>query len=105
MLKLKEKQCRELNYYNHYNILENLALKNIDSLIKKFNIGNNTSFTIESNTGRKVIFHPSSKRSGIIQATFIDNNKPIGDREFTSMREAMNDIIGLNKIKVLEIIN
>lgn len=102
---LKLKQCRELNYYDHYNILENLALKNINALIKKFNIGNNTSFTIESNTGRKVIFHPSSKRSGIIQATFIDNNKPIGDKEFISVKEAMMDIIGVNKIKVLEIIN
>lgn len=86
---IKISDCKELNYYDHYEILtylENKELNKIYNNIKQFN-------TIKlQNKSRKndyCIIHKSSKKADTIQLSYFDNKGAYADKETTTIKSAL----------------
>ena len=90
MTKLKD--CKELNYFDHYEILtylENKKLNKIYETIKSYSTIQLQSKHYKDNI---VIIHQSSKKVNMIQVSYFDNKGAYADKERLTLKDALKEV-------------
>lgn len=87
MLKISE--CKELNYYDHYEILtylENKELNKLYGTIKDY-----TTIKLQNKSCKNdyCIIHKSAKKADTIQLSYFDNKGAYADKEITTIKDAL----------------
>lgn len=89
--------CKELNYFDHYNILTNIDNRHINNMLNL--IDNKTcKLTNKHNSSRYIIIHPCSKQANAIQCSYFDNAGAYSDIVRTNYKEIIKYINPLNYI-------
>lgn len=102
MIKLNE--CKELNYFEHYSILERIEIKQTENIINKYDLGNNSVIELKDNKNNTIIIHPSTKIDGIIQVSYFDNNlNAISDKEYFNIEDVIINEIVNHKVLIISV--
>lgn len=102
MIKLNE--CKELNYFEHYSILERIEIKQMENIINKYNLTNNSAIELKNNKNNTIIIHPSIKIDGIIQVSYFDNNlNAVSDKEYFSIEDVVINEIVNHKVLIISV--
>lgn len=101
MIKLNE--CKELNYFEHYSILERIEVKQMENIINKYDLTNNSAIELKDNKNNIIIIHPSTKIDGI-QVSYFDNNlNAVGDKEYFSIEDVIINEIVNHKVLIISV--
>jgi len=103
---LKVTNCKELNPFDHCNIIEHIENKRITSLLNLIN-NKTVKLTYKHNINKYVIIHRCTKENSInkIQCSYFINNEPISDIVRDTYRDIIEYINPLNfNIKNMEVI-
>ena len=86
---IKLSNCKELNYFDHYEILEYLSNKQLNSLYNK--LKNYTTIKLQSikYNDSYCIIHKSAKKQNTIQLSYFDKFGAYADKELTSYKDAL----------------
>lgn len=95
---IKIKDCKELDIYDHIELLEIEQEKAVDLFIRKNNIKEKSTCKFEIDNKHFVILHKSSKKSNTFQLSYFDNNGAYSDKEFKSLKDAIHYIYVGNKL-------
>ena len=100
---LKISNCRELDIFEHMDLLEIMQNKAAKLFCKKNNINEESTCKFELDKKHFAILHKSSKKNNTFQLSYFDhNNEAYSDKEFTNLIEAVHYIyIGHKLIQVL----
>jgi len=86
MLKLKE--CKKLNWFEHYEILEHLENKQINKILEKIK-GNTIQLVNNKNNRLYCIIHKSTKKNNIYQISYFDSIGAYADEEIKDIKEGI----------------
>ena len=86
MLKLKE--CRELNWFEHYEILDHLENKQVNNILAGVK-GNTIQLVNNKNNRLYCIIHKSTKKDNIYQISFFDGFGAYADEEMKDIKEGI----------------
>lgn len=86
---MKISLCKELNYYDHYDILEKIEKDKFIKFLSK--IGFFTSLTLHKLNRRDlyVIIHPCSKKKNYFQVSYFDSNGAISDEIYPTRDDCL----------------
>ena len=97
MLKISE--CRELDVFDHMDLLEIMQNKAVKLFCEKKNINERSTFKFELDKKHFAILHKSSKKNNTFQLSYFDkNNEAYSDKEFTSLIDAVHYIYIVHKL-------
>ena len=101
MLKISE--CKELDIFEHMDLLEIMQNKAVKLFCKKNNINEDSACKFELDKKHFAILHKSSKKYNTFQLSYFDdNNEAYSDKEFNNLIEAVHHIyVGHKLIQVL----
>lgn len=79
----------ELNYFDHYEILEKLENRLLNKIIETLKINKNSTIKIKLDNKHYIIIHKSSKKADQIQVSYFDKAGAYADKETSSIKEAL----------------
>lgn len=86
---IKISDCKELNYYDHYEILTYLENKELNKIYNKLKEYKTIQFQNKSRKNYFCIIHQSSKKADTIQLSYFDNKGAYADKETTTIKSAL----------------
>lgn len=95
------KDCKELNWIEHYEILYHFRLKKLNQIIKDNHINNNSTIKIELKYNCYAIIHKSTKKDNIYQVSYFDRLGAYSDKELNNIKDCL--LMFINS-KILEVI-
>ena len=100
---LKISNCRELDVFEHIDLLEIMQNKAVKLFCEKNNINVGSTCKFELDKKHFAILHKSSKKDNTFQLSYFDdNNEAYSDKEFNNLIEAVHYIyVGHKLIQVL----
>ena len=100
---IKISDCKELDVFEHFELLEIMQNKAVKLFCEKNNINEGSTCKFELDKKHFAILHKSSKKHNTFQLSYFDNNKEAySDKEFNNLIEAVHYIyIGHKLIQVL----
>ena len=100
---LKISDCRELDVFDHMDLLEIMQNKAVKLFCKKNSINEYSTCKFELDKKHFAILHKSSKKNNTFQLSYFDNNnEAYSDKEFNNLIDAVHYIyIGHKLIQVL----
>lgn len=100
---IKISNCRELDVFDHMDLLEIMQNKAVKLFCEKNNINVDSTCKFELDKKHFAILHKSSKKYNTFQLSYFDNNnEAYSDKEFNNLIEAVHYIyIGNKLIQVL----
>ena len=97
MIKISE--CKELNYYDHYELLTYFENKELNKIYDKIKEYKTIEFQSKSRKNDFCIIHKSSKKDNTIQISYFDNKGAYADKEVNSYKDALELIYKSYKVK------
>ena len=88
----------ELNYFDHYEILEKLENRLLNRIIETLKINKNSTIKIKLDSKHYIIIHKSSKKVDQIQLSYFDKIGAYADKEVSSIKEALK-LFNVYKLK------
>lgn len=96
---IKISNCKELNPFDHYDILEKIDNKQICKLLNEIN---NKTVKLQGHTNTYII-HPSTKEADKIQCSIFYNDEPISDFVRDDYKSIIKELPFIN-LKIMEVI-
>ncbi|MGL5767632.1 MAG: hypothetical protein ACRCX8_18520 [Sarcina sp.] len=99
---IKLSNCKELNWYDHYDILDSIDNIKYDRAVKYLRILNKAAVKIEGNKclGDFIVIHSSTKEVNSFQVSYFNNNNgniiAIGDTHIN--RSSKSDLLKFKEI-------
>lgn len=89
---IKLSNCKELNYFDHYDILEYLDNKQLNSIYNKLKNYSTVKLQSIKYKDNYCIIHKSAKKLNTIQVSYFDKIGAYSDKEVTSYKDALKVI-------------
>lgn len=84
--------CKELNYFEHYDILEYIENKQLNFFLNKVGIFSALELHHYNNTDLYVLIHPCPKVKNKFQVSYFDKNGPISDAIYVSLKDCVKSV-------------
>lgn len=81
--------CRELNYFEHFDILEKIENDKLDLFLKKVGDFSSIKLINPKRPNLYVIIHECSKTPNSFQISYFDEEGPVSDKIFPSKEECV----------------